>query len=326
MDPRLTEMPDDLSEAEISAYIREKCNMKDPLYDLVYVLEKRKSGLPTCRCRKCDKLMKSCGPEKIMYHNIPEGSGHKEKGLATTCEKLDPEFRTKAEDALAAKVAEKEKKELEKKRKALAQAAKSAKVAKKKQTSLEAVMLVDFSSAGLDKLWSKAALAAPFAPNLLENEYVIDAIVATSRFMLSEAQKKDLDNAPRYKPPSAYTVLNPQRKSLLVETTANLCALQAIEAAKYGIAATSDGWSSNAQHRPIEAQLFETPTVTLMNEAEDLSGMVKSDVNIAVKLGEWADAGCARMGLPKETNDFICVDGAEIGAINKLITAAPTMA
>ena len=137
--------------------------------------------------------------------------------------------------------------------------------------------------------------------------------------MLSEGQKKDLDNAPKYEPPSSYTVLNPQRRAILAESTSNLSELQAIEARKYGASAPSDGWSSNPQHRPVEAQLFETPSITLMNEAEDLAGMVKSDANIAKKLGEWADAGCVRMQLPKETVDFMCVDGAEIGAINKLM-------
>ena len=70
------------------------------------------------------------------------------------------------------------------------------------------------------------------------------------------------------------------------------------------LAVTSDGWSSNPQRRPVEAQLFETPTVTMMNAAEDLSGIVKSQEVIAFKLGKWADEGCARMGLPPSTADF----------------------
>ena len=78
--------------------------------------------------------------------------------------------------------------------------------------------------------------------------------------------------------------------------------------------------SSNPKSRPIEAQLIECPTATHLNACEDLSGTVKSDVNIAKKLGDWSGAGCAAMGLPKTTVDFMAVDGAEIGSVNLLMT------
>ena len=89
---------------------------------------------------------------------------------------------------------------------------------------------------------------------------------------------------------------------------------QTVEATKFGVNATSDGWGSNPQHRPVEAQLLETPTLTLLNEAKDLSGMVKSNFNIAKML--------KKKGLPRSTIDFMCVDGAEIGAVNMLMAGA----
>ena len=60
----------------------------------------------------------------------------------------------------------------------------------------------------------------------------------------------------------------------------------------------------NSLARSIEAQLLETPTVTTMNKAEDMSGIVKSKGNVARALGEWMDGGCARMALPNTTADF----------------------
>ena len=131
-----------------------------------------------------------------------------------------------------------------------------------------------------------------------------------------------ISSQPKYTPPSPDRLGGSLLETVGDQTDSNLIATQRIEAAKYGVAATSDGWSSNPKSRPIEAQLFESPTVTHLNACEDLSGTVKSDVNIAKKLGDWSDAGCGSMGLPNSTVDFMAVDGAEIGSVNLLMTGA----
>ena len=105
-----------------------------------------------------------------------------------------------------------------------------------------------------------------------------------------------ISSQPKYTPPSADRLGGSLLETVGDQTDSNLIATQRIEAAKYGVAATSDGWSSNPKSRPIEAQLFESPTVTHLGACEDLSGTVKSDVNIAKKLGDWSDAGCDSMG------------------------------
>ena len=131
-----------------------------------------------------------------------------------------------------------------------------------------------------------------------------------------------ISSQPKYTPSSPDRLGGSLLETVGDQTDSNLIATQRIEAAKYGVAATSDGWSSNPKSRPIEAQLFESPTVTHLNACEDLSGTVKSDVNIAKKLGDWSGAGCDSMGLPNTTVDFMAVDGAEIGSVNLLMTGA----
>ena len=125
-----------------------------------------------------------------------------------------------------------------------------------------------------------------------------------------------------YQLPKRGRLAGPMLASIKDDTDRHLRDVQSTEALKYGCSATSDGWSSNPQHRPAEAQLLETPTVTHMNHAEDLSGMLKTNHNVAKKLGSWADECCEAMGVPKESVDFMCVDGAEIGSVNLLMTGA----
>ena len=45
-DPRLADMPDELSRSEKSAYIIDKCNLKDEMWTLVYCLSKK--GVDVC--------------------------------------------------------------------------------------------------------------------------------------------------------------------------------------------------------------------------------------------------------------------------------------
>ena len=293
MDKRLAEMPGGLSEEEKSNYIKQRCNLKDAMYELVNVMEKKERGMPLFSCLKCGKLMTG-GPQKIRSHNLPD-----EKG-AETCLKLDEGFRKKAAEHLAAELAAKEKRAAEKKRKELAEMAARARSEKLKQLKIGEVLDSDLSKEGLDKLWSHVVYAAPTSMNLMENPFFVKAVEATSRYMLSQADKErlrtDPGSVPGYKPPS-HNIVNSTLKPTVRETTAQLTALQAIEAVKYGVSGTSDGWSSNPGHRPVEAQLFETPTITMMNQAEDLSGTVKSEPNIALKLGTWADTGLALMNV-----------------------------
>ena len=181
---------------------------------------------------------------------------------------------------------------------------------------------IDCSKEELDKKWADAVYAVPTSFGFLGNEFVVDAIEATSRYLLPGSFKSDPENAPKYTPPKRVRLAGPMLKASLATTSDDLVATQSIEAQSYGVSATSDGWSSNPQHRPVEAQLLETPTVAFMNAAEDLSGMLKSDFNVALKLGEWSDEGCKKMGLPPSTADFMCVDGAEIGSVNLLMNGA----
>ena len=329
MDLRLKDMPDDLTREQQSEYIIKHCNLKDPMWHFVWVLSKKKSNV-RFQCKLCGEEGTSAGvftggPAKIRCHFLANMFG------CVTCtvvgeerEKANEASHQSVDDELAAK----QKRDLEKKRKRQIEEGRLAEQNRLKQQKLEGSLsgagTVDYTKEGLDQLWAKAVYAAPTSFNLLKNPFGIEAIEATSRFLLPPSSRKVdvVEQQPKYTPPSPDRLGDTLRTSISKSTSDRLCALQNTEAVKYGINATSDGWSSNPQHRPIEAQLFETPTVTRLNHAEDLSGETKSEIKIAQKLGQWADKGCDDMGVPKSTNDFMCVDGAEIASVNLLMAGA----
>ena len=329
MDLRLKDMPDDLTREQQSEYIIKHCNLKDPMWHFVWVLSKKKSNV-RFQCKLCGEEGTSAGvftggPAKIRCHFLANMFG------CVTCTGVGEE-REKANEAsqqsVDDEVAAKQKRDLEKKRKHQIEEGRLAEQNRLKQQKLEGSLsgagTVDYTKEGLDQLWAKAVYAAPTSFNLLKNPFVVEAIEATSRFLLPPSSRKVdvVEQQPKYTPPSPDRLGGTLRTSISKSTSDRLCALQNTEAVKYGINATSDGWSSNPQHRPIEAQLFETPTVTRLNHAEDLSGETKSEIKIAQKLGQWADKGCDDMGVPKSTNDFMCVDGAEIASVNLLMAGA----
>ena len=63
---------------------------------------------------------------------------------------------------------------------------------------------IDCSKEKLDKKWADAVYAVPTSFGFLENEFVVDAIEATSRYLLPDSLKSDPENAPKYTPPKRY--------------------------------------------------------------------------------------------------------------------------
>ena len=316
VDARLADMPEDLTEDQISNYIKEKCKLDDPMWNFVNAITKKSANV-RWSCKVCDKTYTG-GPQKIRAHFLSSLVG------CSTCDGAG-ELREKANEAaqkhLDEEVRKREEKDALKKRKQQVVDAERASKARKVQGRIDRSE-AEYSRAHLDGLWAKACYAAPFSFRLLENEFVREAVEATSLFHLPESSRADTENLPVYTLPKRGRLSGAMLASTKEESDRQLRDVQKTEALKYGCSATSDGWSSNPQHRPVEAQLFETPTVTHMNHAEDLSGLQKTNFNVAKKLAQWADEGCEAMDNPKETVDFMCVDGAEIGAVNLLMAGA----
>lgn len=316
-DPRLADMPDGLSQSEVSHYIKDKCKLDDPMWAFVDAISKKGANVRWA-CKVCETSYTG-GPQKIRAHFLSALLG------CATCDVVG-ELRDKANEAaqkhLDNEVRKREEKEALKKRKQQVVDAERAAKARKVQGRIDSNTTPEYSRAHLDALWAKACYAAPFAFGLLENEFVREAVEATSLFHAPESSKRDSENLPVYQLPKRGRLAGPMLASIKDETDRHLRDVQSTEALKYGCSATSDGWSSNPQHRPVEAQLLETPTITHMNHAEDLSGMQKTNHNVAKKLGQWADEGCEDMGVPNTVVDFMCVDGAEIGSVNLLMAGA----
>ena len=181
-----------MSETEKSDYIKSKCGLKDVMYEIVTVIEKKERRMPTVKCNKCEKPMTG-GPAKFRAHNNPAENG------AETCIKLDRDYQRKAEAHLEAELEKKRKAELERKRKTLVAVAQAKTDARKKQLKLDQMGMDDLSEAGLHALWAKVVFAAPVS----ENPFFVKAVEATSRFALSHADKQravtDPDSVPKYK-------------------------------------------------------------------------------------------------------------------------------
>jgi hypothetical protein len=90
------------------------CGIKNPMYSLVWVVDKQATGLPNVECRACLVSMRG-GPDKIMIHNIAEV-----KGVAT-CKPVGASSIAEAKRAgkiARARFDEKEKEKRDRKRKA----------------------------------------------------------------------------------------------------------------------------------------------------------------------------------------------------------------
>ena len=88
-----------------------------------------------------------------------------------------------------------------------------------------------------DAMWAHAdaVYAVPTSFGFLENEFVVEAIEATSRYLLPGSLKSDPENAPKYTPPKRGRLAGPMLKASLATTSDDLVATQSIEAQSYGI-------------------------------------------------------------------------------------------
>lgn len=317
LDERLLGMPEEYNELgnELarSNYIKDKCRLNDKLWEHAEVQSKKGANV-RWKCIACGNVFTG-GPARIRGHHIDSIGG-----ISTCTATGDARDAAKAaaEDSLAQEMRKKKLADDKKRRREQAAEQKKAESAKKQGRISSSRGSLDKQE--VDEAWAHAVYAAPMSMRLLDNPFVKEAIKKTSQLYLPEGVKKNPETMPAYEPPSRYQLGAPLLRATISSSTADLAEAQKTEAKLFGISATSDGWSSNPQHRPIEAQLFETPTVTTMNAARDFSGTVKSKANVARALGEWCDEGCARLELPKSTVDFMCVDGAEIGTVNFLMS------
>ena len=230
-----------------------------------------------------------------------------------------------AEEAAAVHFAkereEKAKKEAARKRKADAEEA-ARKAKSKKQAVLTGMTTSDLTHGDVDQAWAEAVYAIPLSLNVMENPLFLKAARLTSTVNLSQSVRNSPD-APTYEPPTRHRLGKPLLAAAVATSTEQVAAAQAVEAAKYGVTGSSDGWGSNPQHRPIQAMILETPSTAAMTEAEDLFGFVKSAYFVSGKLLEWSDARLALMKLPPSTMDYLCVDGAELDTAKKAMEARP---
>lgn len=283
------------------------------MYSFVYLIQKKKTGNPTWSCRGC-KVSFVGGPQRIRAH-------HSNELGATKC----PRPPAGAEEAAAVHFAkereEKAKKEAARKRKADAEEA-ARKAKSKKQAVLTGMTTSDLTHGDVDQAWAEAVYAIPLSLNVMENPLFLKAARLTSTVNLSQSVRNSPD-APTYEPPTRHRLGKPLLAATVATSTEQVAAAQAVEAAKYGVTGSSDGWGSNPQHRPIQAMILETPSTAAMIEAEDLSGFVKSAYFVSGKLLEWSDARLALMKLPPSTMDYLCVDGAELDTAKKAMEARP---
>ena len=142
-DPRLADMPDELSRSEKSAYIIDKCNLKDEMWTLVYCLSKKGVNVRwQCKLRGVEGTSTGVftgGPAKIRCHYLDDQFG------CVTCTAAGPEREeaTKlARTQLNADIAAKEKRLAEKERKRKAEEARLRADSAKRQAKLGAGALV----------------------------------------------------------------------------------------------------------------------------------------------------------------------------------------
>ena len=67
IDARLAEMPEDLSEDQISNYIKEKCKLDNPMWSFVNAITKKSANV-RWSCKVCDKTYTDSPPQKIRAH------------------------------------------------------------------------------------------------------------------------------------------------------------------------------------------------------------------------------------------------------------------
>jgi len=46
-------MPHDLNQEDRHKFVRDNCNMKDRMYDFVWLIQKKQKGNPSWKCRGC---------------------------------------------------------------------------------------------------------------------------------------------------------------------------------------------------------------------------------------------------------------------------------
>ena len=198
-DPRLADMPDGLSQSEVSNYIKDKCKLDDPMWAFVDAISKKGANVRWA-CKVCEASYTGA-PQKIRAHFLSALLG------CATCDVVG-ELRDKANEAaqkhLDNEVRKREEKEALKKRKQQVAEAERAAKARKVQGRIDSNTTPEYSRAHLGALWAKACYAAPFAFGLLENEFVREAVEATSLFHAPESSKRDSENLPVYQLPKRH--------------------------------------------------------------------------------------------------------------------------
>ena len=244
MDKRLVDMPHDLSEEQRSDHIKDKCKLEHEMWSAVLCKMKKASNV-SWKCKGC-RLDFVGGPQKIIAHLLERVTGCK------TCTVLKPEHVATAERCVAEELRLEELRQRAKKRKETLATAKVAEQSRTKQIKITAMAGTDLTSEGLDRMWAKVVYEAPTSMDFVESKAFVEAVEATSRFMLSEQDKKRLlaepDSAPKYTPPSRYRVGAPLLAQTQTETTVQLVNLQKHEAMKCAISGTSDGCQVGRRH------------------------------------------------------------------------------
>ena len=90
IDARLAEMPEDLSEGQISNNIKEKCKLDDPMWSFLNAITKKSANV-RWSCEVCDKTYTG-GPQKIRAHFLSPLIG------CSTCD-VAGELRDQANEA-----------------------------------------------------------------------------------------------------------------------------------------------------------------------------------------------------------------------------------
>ena len=184
MDKRLVDMPRDLSEEQRSDHIKDKCKLEHEMWSAVLCKMKKASNV-SWKCKGC-RLDFVGGPQKIIAHLLERVTGCK------TCTVLKPEHVATAERCVAEELRLEELRQRAKKRKETLAAAKVAEQSRTKQIKITAMAGTDLTSEGLDRMWAKVVYEAPTSMNFVESKAFVEAVEATSRFMLSEQDKKRL--------------------------------------------------------------------------------------------------------------------------------------
>ena len=199
--------------------------MKDRMYDFVWLIQKKKTGNPSWKCRGCMGEFVG-GPQRIRAH-------HEETGIAKCARPPDG-----AEDAAAVHEAKEREEKLKKlnlkKRKESAEEA--ATITKsKRQATISGLVTADLTHGDVHQAWAEAAYAIPLPLNVFESEYFKNAVSLTSKVNLPQSLRNS-STAPTYQPPSRYVLGKPLLAAAVATTTEQVASIQKIEAAKQPIA------------------------------------------------------------------------------------------